>query len=207
MLHTSMALIRAAGSCPEGIERTRLRLLELHSGDEDSLFPVAAILGRSDLDDAVWALSAVPAWEFRERDRVALTFAVECVAHAGSTVTNPPEADYIRRVLRMACLRVGGRLRPDRSSRLWRALRRKSAGSYIARAARATLFPGCVSEAARHAAVCSIRASALTGGGAEEERLWQVACLRRLLTPMGSEGPPKPALQLTRRVGAVGGNA
>ena len=113
MLQSSIALARSAGSCPEGIERTRVCLLHLHDGREVALFPVAAVLECCGLDDAIWALRAVPFGETRERDQVARTFAVECVAYAGSMLRNPAEADHLRRVLRMACLCAEGRMRPN----------------------------------------------------------------------------------------------
>ena len=194
MLHSSIALARAAGSCPEGIERTQAQLLHIHSGDEEVLFTVAEVLEFSGLEDAIWALRAVPDEEIHERDRVGRTFAIECVAHACSTLQGPAEADHVGRILRLAYLCVTGRFSRDRSIRLWRALRGKSSGSYLVRAARATLFPTCVSEAARHAATCSVRAVLQDRRAAEEERLWQADQLRRSLTHVGAAESPDLAL-------------
>jgi hypothetical protein len=181
MLHSSIALIRAAGSCFEGIERTQLNLRHLHAGNEEARFTVSAVLECGGLDDAIWTLRAVPTEEIGESNRVCWSFSTECVTHAVRAAQVPADAKHVTLVLRVARLRAEGRLWPERSSRLWRKLRRRASGSYIRRAARATLFPGCASEAARHAAASSARAVVERGGAADEERLWQINCLARLL--------------------------
>ena len=124
MLHSSIASIRAAGSCSEGIERTRLNLRHLHAGDEKARFTVAAVLECGGLDDAIWTLRAIPTDEIGKSNRVCWTFAVECVTHAARAARVPGEPEHIARVLRVARLRAEGRLWPERTTRLWRALRR-----------------------------------------------------------------------------------
>lgn len=68
VLYSSLSLLTSASCCSEGIHRTRVNLLDLHGGDETFLFPLTAVLERSGLDDAVWALRAVPPSESAEAE-------------------------------------------------------------------------------------------------------------------------------------------
>jgi hypothetical protein len=82
MLHSSLHLARAASSCMEGIQRTWANLYHIHGGDEEFLFSLHDLLECSGLDDAVWALRAVPPAEESEAEWVGRSFAADCVEHA-----------------------------------------------------------------------------------------------------------------------------
>jgi hypothetical protein len=195
MIHSSLRLAMVAASCTEGVQRTSVNLHHLHRGDPEVLFSLSDVLECSGLDDAVWALRAVPTNESSEAEWVGRTFAADCVERAleGLPASGPVRGlvvDAVRVGRRLAERRVGS----AELAAVWRSLRlptRVGMVGLLLRAAKASIFPGGVSEAARHSAVCAARA---TVEGEPAARRWQVARLRWLLL---ADTSPNQALQRT----------
>jgi immunity protein 5 of polymorphic toxin system len=81
-LHTTHNLLKAANICRPGFERFTVREALIEKGyDDDSILPLSLILEVNGLDDAVWALRAVPEEQRGERDRIARLFACDCAEH------------------------------------------------------------------------------------------------------------------------------
>jgi hypothetical protein len=186
MLHSSLHLAIAASSCVEGIQRTWANLHHIHGGDEEFLFSLSDVLECSGLDDTVWALRAVPLYEASEAEWVGRCFAVDCVQHA---LQGLPTEGSVAALLADA-VRVVQRLSKASAESaelvaVWRSLRlptRVGRVGMILRAAKACVFPGGVSEAARHSAICAARAAV---DGEAVARRWQAMRLREMLLTDG----------------------
>jgi hypothetical protein len=182
MLHSSLHLAKAASSCKEGVLRTRVNLHHIHAGIEEFLFSLSDLLEFSGLDDAVWALRAVPQSESWEAEWVGRNFAADCVERALEQLpTGAMDQALVVDTVKVARRFADGSAVSGELADVWRKLllpTRAGKIGLLLRGAKACVFPCSVSEAARLSSVCSARASL------DEElfaRKWQAARLRQLL--------------------------
>lgn len=78
-LYTTHNFLKAANACQPGFERFTVRETLIEQGyDDDSILPLALILEVNGLEDALWALRAVPPEQSAERDQIARLFACDC---------------------------------------------------------------------------------------------------------------------------------
>ena len=89
MLTTSFALLHAAGACSGRYKFLARALGGIRAYGRTTEIPLSRILEANGLDDALWALSAVPAEQEQNRDRLARLFACWCVRQVWHLLTDP----------------------------------------------------------------------------------------------------------------------
>ena len=79
MLTTTFTLLRAAGACRDRYRFLARALGGIKTYGRNTPIPLARILEVNGLNDALWALGAVPAEQSEARDRLARLYACWCV--------------------------------------------------------------------------------------------------------------------------------
>ena len=88
MLTTSFKLLHDAHACPERYAHLGRALGGIRAYGRNTPIPLARILETNDLDDALWALRAVPDEQAAERDRLARLFACWCARQVWHLLTD-----------------------------------------------------------------------------------------------------------------------
>ena len=82
MLTTTLALLHTAGACTARYRHLCAALGGATVYGKDTPIPLTRISDANGLDDALWALCAVPQHETADRDRLARIFACDCAERA-----------------------------------------------------------------------------------------------------------------------------
>ena len=181
-LYTTFRLLRVAGACRDRCQYGAVALGGVATYGADAPIPLVRVLEINGLDDALWALRAVPPEQAAERDRLARLFACDCAGRALPVFEQLYPTDRRpREAIAMARRFAGGEATANElaaaRAAAWAAAR-DAAGDAAWAAARAAAWAAARDAAwdAAWAAWDAARAAAW-----DAERGWQAAHLREAL--------------------------
>jgi Imm-5 like putative immunity protein len=197
MLTTTLALLHAAGACTARYRHLCAALGGAATYGKDTPISLTRILDTNGLDDALWALCAVPEHEIPLRDRLAPVFACDCAERVLPIFERERPGDARPRHAIAVARRfaAGQATNKERAAALAAAgAAARAAAGAAAEAAAGTAAWAAAEAAAGDAARAAARTAARAAAGdaaRAAERQWQAVRFRELLeaaSPAGDEG-------------------
>jgi len=186
MLHTTLSLLKTANACAGRYRHLCEALGGVRAWGHDTPIPLLKILDTNGLDDALWALRAVPEHEKALRDRLAREFACDCAERVLPIFERQcPNDARPRTDIAVARRFAAGAATDAERAAAWAARAAAWDARAAARAARAAARDAGDAARAARAAARDARAAAWAAGDAawDAETSWQATRFRELLTP------------------------